>query len=448
MRLEKDKPSSQPSMHIPVASIDDRLSRNIAAVIKFALKPLMALVLAIPFATLAAEDTVIPLAPSTQNSPMTFERVQRCLSVLGEPKMEAQKNESNKVNKTELELKAELNSGAKCLNVPLDFGSGPIILAQGTIALHSSDTLAQITPEWPQGAIIAFQSLGGDLMGGLRLGQYIRARGFYTYVPNVVVFKDNTQPGKDTSKDAGKCFSACAYSFLGGVARRVHPQALYGVHQFRAQESGLDSVQTQKISAVLAKYMDAMNVSRLLLDQAMLTDPGKVNIVNESLRRSWKVEAAVDYTAQQALPKWRLEVSASGNRLAYSSRKQTSSAAVVTIALTPINGQMRLLLIVKPDPLLEGTNTWVEYFTKEVSLQVQDGSKIHVLQPITGWGRAGTVNTPSTKQIWFAINDELIQELKGARQFSIKPLWPDLPKGLDAENVFGTDGLVENLAAL
>ena len=447
-------------MHITVASIDVRLSRDRAKVNKFALVPLIVLAFAIPFAipfaTLAAEDTVIPLAPNTQNSPMTFERVQRCMSVLAEPKMEAQKNESNKVNKTELELKAELNSGAKCLNVPLDFGSGPIILAQGTIALHSSDTLAQITPDWPQGAIIAFQSLGGDLMGGLRLGQYIRARGFYTYVPNGVVSKDNTQPGKDTSKDtgkdagkdAGKCFSACAYSFLGGVARRVHPQALYGVHQFRAQESGLDSVQTQKISAVLAKYMDAMNVSRLLLDQAMLTDPGKVNIINEGLRRSWKVEAAVDYTAQQALPKWRLEVSASGNRLAFSSRKQTNSAAVVTIALTPINGQMRLLLIVKPDPLLEGTNTWVEYFTKEVSLQVQDGSKIHVLQPITGWGRAGTVNTPSTKQIWFAINDELIQELKGSRQFSIKPLWPDLPKGLDAENVFGTDGLVENLVAL
>ena len=120
----------------------------------------------------------------------------------------------------------------------------------------------------------------------------------------------------------------------------------------------------------------------------------------------------------------------------------------MTIALTPINGQMRLLLIVKPDPSQEGNPSWLDYFLKEVSLQVQDGSKVHILQPITGWGKAGNVNTAGTKQIWFAINDELIQELKNTTKFTVKPLWTDLPKGLDVENVFGTEGLQENLAGL
>ena len=377
----------------------------------------------------AADDGSIPYTVNTQNVPMTFERVQRCAPMQSELRSD---------------LRTDVATNSKCLNIPQELGSGPIILAQGTIGLHSSDTLAQITPEWPQGSIVAFQSLGGDLMGGLRLGQYVRARSFYTFVPNAVIGKDGPLP----SNDSGKCFSACAYSFLGGVARRVNEKALYGVHQFRAQESGLDSVQTQKISAVLAKYMDAMNVSRLLLDQAMLTDPGKVNIVNDSLRRSWRVEASLDYTAQQALPKWRLEVSSTGNRLAFTSRKQLNSAAVMTIALTPINGQMRLLLIVKPDPSQEGNPSWLDYFLKEVSLQVQDGSKVHILQPITGWGKAGNVNTAGTKQIWFAINDELIQELKNTTKFTVKPLWTDLPKGLDVENVFGTEGLQENLAGL
>ena len=391
------------------------------------------LVLFLPTLGLCAEDATLPYTATAQNAPMTFNRIQRCGDI-------------------------QLDGSAtnKCITVPLDLGNGPIILAQGTIALHSSDALSQIAADWPAGSIVAFQSLGGDLMGGLRLGQYIRARSFYTYVPKAVEMKDISPQasdlgkalGNEFGKEMGKCFSACAYSFLGGVARRVQDQALYGVHQFRAQESGLDSVQTQKISAVLAKYMDAMNVSRLLLDQAMMTDPGRVSVVNESLRRSWRVEAALDYTLQQALPKWRIEVAGSGNRLVFSSKKQTNSNAVLTIALAKLSGQMRLLLIVKPDPSQENSTTWLDYFSGAVSLQVQSGSKVYVLQPTSGWGRAGTVNTAATRQIWYNVNDELLQELRGIREFTVKVLWGEVPKGLDIENLFGTEGLLQNLSSL
>ena len=391
-------------------------------------------VLLLPVFGFCAEDATLPYTANVKNAPMTFERVQRC-PIYGAGEIPLDRSQIN-----------------KCIPVPSELGNGPIILAKGTIALHSSDTLSQIVADWPAGSIVAFQSLGGDLMGGLRLGQYIRARSFYTYIPNGVEIKDPSPQALDLTsafgKELGKCFSACAYSFLGGVARRVQDQALYGVHQFRAQESGLDSVQTQKISAILAKYMDAMNVSRLLLDQAMMTDPGRVSIVNESLRRSWRVEVALDYTLQQALPKWRLEITGSGNRLAFSSKKQTNSNAVVTIAIAKLSGQMRLLLIVKPDPSQEISSGWLDNFSSAVSLQIQNGSKLYVLQPISGWGKAGTVNTAATRQIWYSVNDELLQELKGTREFTIKPLWGEIPKGLDLEILFGTEGLSENLSSL
>ena len=332
-----------------------------------------------------------------------------------------------------------------CLAVPQELGSGELILAQGHIERQSSEVLGQFVGDMPRGTTVVFQSLGGDLMGGLRLGQFIRARGFNTYLPlglgaNEALLKD--------SKLLGKCVSSCAYSFLGGVVRKVQANAQYGVHQFRANDSGLDAVQTQKISAILGKFMDAMGVNRLLLDQALLTDPGKVTYIPDYLRQTWKVETTAEVVAQQQQSKWKLESSAGGKRLAYSSRKQVSSNAILTVALTPISGQMRVLLIVKPDPVQEASAVWLDYFKQRTDLQIALDSKTFVLKPTSDWARAGQVNTAGTQQIWFSASEDMIQEIKRAKLITVTPNWRELPEGLDSKTVFGTEGLQEALWAL
>lgn len=336
-------------------------------------------------------------------------------------------------------------SSTSCLAVPQELGNGELILAQGHIERQSSEVLGQFVGDMPRGTTVVFQSLGGDLMGGLRLGQFIRARGFNTYLPlglgaNEALLKD--------SKLLGKCVSSCAYSFLGGVVRKVQANAQFGVHQFRANDSGLDAVQTQKISAILGKFMDAMGVNRLLLDQALLTDPGKVTYIPDYLRQTWKVETTAEVVAQQQQSKWKLESSAGGKRLAYSSRKQVSSNAILTVALTPISGQMRVLLIVKPDPVQEASAVWLDYFKQRTDLQIALDSKTFVLKPTSDWARAGQVNTAGTQQIWFSASEDMIQEIKRAKLITVTPNWRELPEGLDSKTVFGTEGLQEALWAL
>lgn len=340
---------------------------------------------------------------------------------------------------------ANVDSSAPCLAVPQELGEGELILAQGHIERQSSEVLGQFVGDMPRGTTVVFQSLGGDLMGGLRLGQFIRAKGFNTYLP---LGLGANEPLLKDSKLVGKCVSSCAYSFLGGVVRLVQANAQYGVHQFRANESGLDPIQTQKISAILGKYMDAMGVNRLLLDQALLTDPGKVTYIPDYLRKTWKVETGVEVVATQQQPKWKLEASAGGKRLAYVSRKQGASNAILTVALTPINGQMRVLLIVKPDPAQEASPTWLDYFKQRTDLQIALEGKTFILKPTSDWARAGQVNTAGTQQIWFSATEELMNEIKRAKLITVAPSWRDLPKGLDTHTVFGTEGLQEALWAL
>ena len=338
-----------------------------------------------------------------------------------------------------------IEASTACLAVPQELGNGELILAQGHIERQSSEVLGQFVEDMPRGTTVVFQSLGGDLMGGLRLGQFIRARGFNTYLP---LGLGATESLLKDSKLLGKCVSSCAYSFLGGVVRKVQANAQYGVHQFRANDSGLDPIQTQKISAILGKFMDAMGVNRLLLDQALLTDPGKVTYIPDYLRQTWKVETTAEVVAQQQQSKWKLESSAGGKRLAYTSRKQGSSNAILTVALTPISGQMRVLLIVKPDPLQEASAVWLDYFKQRTDLQIALDSKTFVLKPTSDWARAGQVNTAGTQQIWFSASEDMIQEIKRAKLITVTPNWRELPEGLDSKTVFGTEGLQEALWAL
>jgi hypothetical protein len=324
-------------------------------------------------------------------------------------------------------------------------GEGRVILAVGAIEKQSADQFIEFTQSYPAGSIVVLQSLGGDLIGGLRLGQAIRARGFYTYLPAQSPIADE--------KTVGKCFSACAYAFLGGLERRVDPAAQYGVHQFRGNGKELDAVQTQKLSAILGRFIDSMGVNRQLLDDAMFTDPGKVHLINAQARRAWRVENTA--TASNAvLNKWRLEAAAGGKRLAFASQRQAKSAASVTLAFAQLDGQMRALLIVRPDPSQEGSSEWMKFFADRVSVLVEvvntngEPGKRFSLAPVSNWMGAGATNTPGTRQIWLATNSDLMQNLQASAQFWIKPLWPMLPNGLDEKTLFGTIGLKDALLAL
>jgi len=332
-----------------------------------------------------------------------------------------------------------------CVAVPKEMGAGQLILASGQIEKQTSDRFAEFSQHYPANTIVVLQSLGGDLIGGLRLGQAIRARNFQTYLA--------ARAPRTDEKTMGKCFSACAYAFLGGAERQVDPQAQYGVHQFRGQDKDLDAVQAQKLSAILGRYMDTMGVNRQLLDSAMVTEPGKVYLINPSLRKAWRVENTGIGT-HVALRKWGLEAASGGKRLGFATQRQRKSAASVTLAFAQFKGETRALLIVRPDPAQEGSATWNQYFTERTPLAIElvnasgEVGQRFQLTALSNWNSAGSTNTPGTRQIWFATNAEMMQQLQGSAQFWVRPLWSDLPSGLDDRTLFGTSGLKDVLMAL
>jgi hypothetical protein len=351
--------------------------------------------------------------------PMSFQKVVRCES-----------------------QNLDLKMGKDCFSPPAELGRGEIILAQGKIERKTEDSFGEMVKAMPAGTIVLLNSMGGDLVGGLRLGQSIRSRDFNTWIMDVQA--DN--PAITDKKTIGRCFSACAYTFLGGVIRRVDKAGQLGVHQFRNKDDKLDANQAQKISAMIARYLDAMGINRQLLDQAMLTEPGKMTLIPESQRIAWNVEASLPSTTQ--VSKWKLEAASGGKRLAYSTVKQVNRNAYLTLALTYLNGNLRALLIAKPDARDEQATDWLSVFNDKVDLVVEVNSKSFVLQPLGDWERAGSVNTAGTRQIWYQAKPEMIREIMNSRQFKLKPQWAFPPMGMDAETIFSTDGFKDNFSAL
>jgi len=336
----------------------------------------------------------------------------------------------------------ERTKGQDCFNPPADLGLGDIVLAQGKIERKSEDGFGEAVKNLPAGTIVVLNSMGGDLVGGLRLGQSIRARDFNTWVMDAT--SDN--PAIKDKKNMGRCFSSCAYTFLGGVLRRVDKAGQLGVHQFRNTDDKLDANQAQKISAMLARYLDTMGINRQLLDQALLTEPGKMTLIPETQRIACNIAPSLPRTV--TLTKWKLAAAVGGKRLAYTSVKQINRNAFLTFALTYVNGSLRGLVIAKPDARDELASDWLSAFNDKVEVMVEVNSKLLVMQPLGNWELAGQVNTPGTRQIWYAVKPELIKELLNARQFKLKLQWAIPPMGMDAETTFSTDGLKDNYASL
>jgi len=333
---------------------------------------------------------------------------------------------------------------AVCLQEPLPMGGASYVLAMGQIERQSAEALATMGADLPKGTTIILQSPGGDLLGGLMLGQYIRAREFNTYVADASTFGSH---GFKDQVGFKKCISSCAYTFLGGTQRVVASRADFGVHQFRGKDNNLDPIQTQKIAATLGKYMDAMNVSRNLLDQALMTDPGKVTFIAAHNRKSWRVETDVNRVSAPA-SLWQMETSTGGKKLAFQSKRQVSSSAIVTVALARFEGQMKLLLVVKPDALQEGQASWLGYFKQRTDLQLRVNDRVFFLKPDSDWVRAGQVNTEGTRQIWYVLSPEVLASLESTPSFVLQPLWQALPSGLDNDTNFLTTGLLQLLPLL
>lgn len=178
---------------------------------------------------------------------------------------------------------------------------GVRILASGAIEATSHRKLAEFIAkakkdELPPLITIMFDSPGGDVAGGLALGQFIRSRGYDTALEKNVVEEvriGGVSGGTAMRRVASStlCASACSLAFFGGRARSMSPDAKLGVHQFYSGTGNdIGESATQVTMTKLARYLEDMGVDRRILDFAPSAGPSGMFWVPDTLGRELKID--------------------------------------------------------------------------------------------------------------------------------------------------------------
>jgi len=169
-------------------------------------------------------------------------------------------------------------------------GGAEWIAAEGEIVPETATDLEIFIKSYghnPGGWSVRLNSPGGDLAGGLRLGELIRELKMDTEI-------GATEPDSygHWKRVPGHCASACAFAFLGGLSRYASGGEL-GVHQFYNEIAlrdpsakvfdSLDMSQHQLVSATLIDYAFRMGVDPRLVSIAASTPPNEMQFLEEHL---------------------------------------------------------------------------------------------------------------------------------------------------------------------
>lgn len=143
------------------------------------------------------------------------------------------------------------------------------IFATGEITEGTTDRLlAFIRANKVEAAKVHFNSPGGSLAEGMRLGRAIRRMQFFTTV-GVHDPAFNTE-----ANTAAVCASACAYAFAGGTSRFLNEYTgRIGVHQFYTDSSeSLSGEAAQQVSGLIVAYLDQMGVDAKAFTLSTIAD--------------------------------------------------------------------------------------------------------------------------------------------------------------------------------
>lgn len=132
-------------------------------------------------------------------------------------------------------------------------GAVPVILVAGDFALGDGERFQRIAATLPK-AIVAFDSAGGNLMAGLKIGETMHARGFSSLVP-----------------EGSVCASACAIAWLGGTKRYLSSGGRLGFHA----ASGSAGVSAPG-NALVGAYMARLGLTEEAVYALTAADPDEI----------------------------------------------------------------------------------------------------------------------------------------------------------------------------
>ena len=146
---------------------------------------------------------------------------------------------------------------------------------KGTYRYASSLELKKTRPQ------VRLNSPGGNVFGGLVLGQFIRESGLDTLVP-----------------EAAQCHSACTMAFLGGVSRTV--KGKFGIHAMSLDPAATAAMgggnksrgvldDFQALSSVFITYTRDMLGKSDMAEVTLRLGSTGINIVGDTELRDWQV---------------------------------------------------------------------------------------------------------------------------------------------------------------
>lgn len=127
----------------------------------------------------------------------------------------------------------------------------------------------------PPTSTLYFDSPGGSLVAGMKLGKVIRSAGFNTDVARY-------SATSEAHSVSGRCYSACTLAYLGGTWRYLTTGSAYGVHRFYfSKPTGADSDVAQMLSAVVVQYIRDMGANPDLFAEMTLSSKEEITIIPE-----------------------------------------------------------------------------------------------------------------------------------------------------------------------
>jgi hypothetical protein len=133
--------------------------------------------------------------------------------------------------------------GAEAANIEVRrlVAGGSLVIVEGDIELGDIEQFRTKVAAISK-ASVAFQSDGGSLLAGIRIGTLIRMKNFVTVVP-----------------DGAQCASACAVAWLGGTRRFVGAASKVGFHAaYVLKTSG--AAESAPGNAVLGAYLNQLGL--------------------------------------------------------------------------------------------------------------------------------------------------------------------------------------------
>lgn len=170
------------------------------------------------------------------------------------------------------------------------FNASVIMTLDGDFASGDADRFEAF---WDENAFDAFRftvalnSPGGNLLEGMKIGQFLRDQSVDTvvqkYSPRAPMQSEFDYSFAARPMVGSGCYSACALAFMGGVERSVPEGAEIGFHQFYGGVAGLSAdetrVTTQAVSAEISSYLRRMGAAPELFEIMSITPPSEMFIL-------------------------------------------------------------------------------------------------------------------------------------------------------------------------